>query len=347
MHVAMSLLDLERNDLASAAEHLRRADELGEAAGLPQNAYRWRVALARLRSAQGDTDSAVDLLDEAERVYVGDFSPNVRPIAATRARVLAGAGRVDEALRWASDSGLTTADPVSYLTEYEQVTLVRVRLAAAARSGSPTGDTMDLLERLITDARTGGRQGSLVELLVLQSLASGARGQATAAVATLETAVRLAEPEGYCRTFTSEGPAMATLLDAVSDRHAAWPYLQRLRAAMRGGRASSWLVGSRSRRRLDTAGIRWRHRTTERSRTRDPPLPRIRTGWTGHRPRAERLAQHRSHPHPTHLHQARRQQPAGSHPTGAPAGALLARRQELTTRRPASVVEDHHQDHHS
>ncbi len=234
MHVAMSLLDLERNHLASAAEHLRRADELGEAAGLLQNAYRWRVALAHLRSAQGDTDSAVDLLDEAERVYVGDFSPNVRPIAATRARVRAGAGRVDEALRWASDSGLSTTDRVSYPTEYEQVTLVRVRLAAAARSGSPTRDTMDLLQRLITDARTGGRQGSLVELLVLQSLASGARGQATAAVATLETAVRLAEPEGYCRTFTSEGPAMATLLDAVSDRHAAWPYLQRLRAAMQG-----------------------------------------------------------------------------------------------------------------
>ena len=75
MHVAQSLLDLERNDLASAAEHLRRSDELGDAAGLPQNAYRWRVALARLRVARGDTASAVDLLTEAERVYVGDFLP--------------------------------------------------------------------------------------------------------------------------------------------------------------------------------------------------------------------------------------------------------------------------------
>ncbi|MCC6495901.1 MAG: helix-turn-helix transcriptional regulator [Propionibacteriaceae bacterium] len=234
MHVAMSLLDLERNELASAAEHLRRADELGETGGLPQNAYRWRVALARLRAARGDTASAIELLDEAERVYVGDFSPDVRPIAATRARVLAAAGRIPEALRWASDSGLTTADRVSYLTEYEQVTLVRVQLAHAARSGSPTGDTMDLLERLIDDARTGGRQGSLVELLVLRSLACSARGQATAAAETLRTAVRLAEPEGYCRTFTSEGPAMATLLDAVGDRHAPWPYLQRLQAAMRG-----------------------------------------------------------------------------------------------------------------
>ena len=36
--------------------------------------------------AEGDLDEAVDLLDEAERVYVGDFLPNVRPVPAVRAR---------------------------------------------------------------------------------------------------------------------------------------------------------------------------------------------------------------------------------------------------------------------
>ena len=234
MHVAMSLFDFERNDLASAADHLRRSDELGDAAGLPQNAYRWRVALARLRAVQGDIASAIDLLDEAERVYVGDFSPMVQPIAATRARVLVAAGRVDEALEWATRSGLSTADPVSYPTEYAHVTLVRVELAEAARRGSPPRGGLGLLERLISDARAGGRKGSLIELLVLRSLAHGAWGQASAAAETLETAVRLAEPESYCRTFTSEGPAMAALLDALGQGHAPWPYLQRLQAAMRG-----------------------------------------------------------------------------------------------------------------
>jgi LuxR family maltose regulon positive regulatory protein len=233
MHVAKSLFHLERNELASAAEHLRLADQLGETAGLPQNAYRWRVALARLRSAQGDTDSALDLLDEAERVQVGDFSPDVRPIAATRARVLADAGRTGEALRWADRSGVTGADPVSYLTEYEHATLVRVQLAAAARSGSPDSDPIGLLDRLIADARTGGRNGSLVELLVLRSLASHAEGRASAAADALETALRLAEPEGYCRTITGEGPAMATLLGALGERHPHWPYLQTLQSAIR------------------------------------------------------------------------------------------------------------------
>ena len=44
--------------------------------------------MARIREAEGDLGEAVDLLDEAERMYVGDFSPNVRPVPAMRARVL-------------------------------------------------------------------------------------------------------------------------------------------------------------------------------------------------------------------------------------------------------------------
>ena len=60
--------------------------------GCRRTRYRWRVAMARLREAEGDLGEAVDLLDEAERVYVGDFSPNVRPVPAVRARVWIRAG---------------------------------------------------------------------------------------------------------------------------------------------------------------------------------------------------------------------------------------------------------------
>ena len=38
--------------------------------------------MARIREAQGDLDGALDLLDEAERLYMRDFFPNVRPVAA-------------------------------------------------------------------------------------------------------------------------------------------------------------------------------------------------------------------------------------------------------------------------
>ena len=103
----MSELYRERGDLHAATQHLLRSQELGEHTGLPQNPYRWRVAMARIREAQGDLDGALELLDEAERLYTSDLSPNVRPIAALKARVWVRQGRLSEALDWAREQGLS------------------------------------------------------------------------------------------------------------------------------------------------------------------------------------------------------------------------------------------------
>ena len=48
--------------------------------------------MARLAAAKQTWSTALDLLDEAQRVYVGDFAPPVHPIHATRARVMTAAG---------------------------------------------------------------------------------------------------------------------------------------------------------------------------------------------------------------------------------------------------------------
>ena len=71
----------------AATQLLLRSQELGEHTGLPQNRYRWRVAMARVAQAEGNLAGALELLNEAERHYVSDFFPNVRPVPALRARV--------------------------------------------------------------------------------------------------------------------------------------------------------------------------------------------------------------------------------------------------------------------
>ncbi|HEX5296932.1 MAG TPA: hypothetical protein VFW50_08085 [Streptosporangiaceae bacterium] len=52
MYVGMSEIACQRDDLHAARQLLLRSQELGEHAGLPQNQYRWRVAMARLREAE-------------------------------------------------------------------------------------------------------------------------------------------------------------------------------------------------------------------------------------------------------------------------------------------------------
>jgi LuxR family transcriptional regulator, maltose regulon positive regulatory protein len=230
MYVGMSQIACERDDLPAATRHLLRAEELGEHTWLPQNPYRWRVAMARVREAEGDLDGALDLLDEAQGVYTGDFSPNARPIPALRARVLAARGRLGEALAWARERGLSADDDLSYLRELEHITLARVLLAQrrAHRSKPAVHDAARLLRRLLQAAEAGERTGSVIEILVLQALTGHARGDVPGAVAALERALTLAEPEGYVRVFAGEGPPMASLLRRVAKQRTTRDYVRRL-----------------------------------------------------------------------------------------------------------------------
>jgi LuxR family maltose regulon positive regulatory protein len=236
MHVGMSQVLCEWNDLDGALQHLRDSRELGEHAGLPQNRYRWRVAMARIRAAEGDADAALGLLDEAERLYVGDFSPQVRPVAALRARLSVARGRWTEALAWAGERRLSVDDELSYLREFEHATLARALVArySAERSENSLRDAMRLLERLLSAADDGARTGSVIDVLVTQALAHQAGGDLPAALTALGRALALAEPEGYMRILVDEGPPMAALLRAASTQGSAAGYAGRLLAAIDG-----------------------------------------------------------------------------------------------------------------
>src|SRR5579863_5575587 len=224
MHVGMSEVNRERDDLRAATQQLLRSQELGEHIGLPQNRYRWRVAMARIRQAEGDLGGALDLLNEAERLYVGDFFPNVRPVPALKARVWIAQGRLGEALGWAREQGLSADDDLSYLREFEHITLARM-LMARHQDERARHQATQLLERLLQAAEEGKRTGRVIEILVLQALTRQRLGDIPAALACLERAVTLAEPEGYVRVFVDEGPPMAALLRASAKQGIAGNYV--------------------------------------------------------------------------------------------------------------------------
>ncbi len=237
MHVGLSRIALERGDRVGAAGHLREADRLGEAAGLPQNPARWRVAMACLRWAEGDPATAIALLDEAEAVYVADFNPDLRPIAALRARMQAASGDVAAGVAWARAHDVSAEDALSFILEYQHVTLALVLLAEHDRTGSAADltDAASLVDRLLDAAEAGGRTGVVIELLVLQALAREASGRPDQALASWERALRLGEPEGYVRVYeearalgwshvggpsasTGTAPATQELIDPLSSR---------------------------------------------------------------------------------------------------------------------------------
>ena len=254
MHIGLSELYLERNDLEHADVHLQASHALGEHAGLPQHAYRWRVAAARLFAAQGDHNAALEMLDEAERLYNTDFSPSVRPIPALKARAQLAAGDLASAHRWTADSGLAASDDIAYVREYEYITLARTLLAEGRDRPSVDAATV-LLERLLAAAHQSGRIASTIEILVLLSRAHHIRGRDREAATALETALVLATPEGYVRVFLDAGPEITSLLQGASvDGAAGAPHARRLLAMVPSNRhrpSHCGLVDQLSSRELD------------------------------------------------------------------------------------------------
>jgi LuxR family maltose regulon positive regulatory protein len=227
----MSEIHNERGDQEAARQNLKRSEELSEQDEIYQ--YHLCIAQARIKEAQGNLDGALDLLDEAERLYLRSVLPDVRPVSALKTRVWIKQGRLAEALSWAHEHGLSVDDELSYLREFEHVTLARVLIAQYKSSpeGGSISEAMGLLERLLHAAEEGGRMGSVIEILVLQALAHEAQGDISPALVSLEHALTLAEPEGYVRIFVDEGPPMIHLLNEALNRGIAPDYVRQLLGA--------------------------------------------------------------------------------------------------------------------
>ena len=175
--------------------------------------------LFRVRQVQGEVELANRALSEAERL-----APRaVSWVESFRTRSWLAQGDIEAAVRWAEQRGLKIDDAFFYLDETEYLTLGRVLLAQREYDLA-----LMLFERLRNSAETSGRIGRLVEILVLQAITLQARGDSSRALATLERAFSLAEPEGYVRTFVDEGAPIAKLLRGALSESITPNYVARL-----------------------------------------------------------------------------------------------------------------------
>ncbi len=230
----LAWLAWERGAAETAVAHLATAVRLGEEAALINWEQRLYVTWAQITLGQGDLDRALALLDEAERRYVENPLPEVRPVPALRARVWIAQGELEMAAAWAQAQGLSPRDAPDFLREFEHLTLARLLLARYRRDGDRAAlDAAErLLARLLAAAEAGGRNGSAIEILALQALACAARGDVAAARPPLLRALTLAQPEGYLRLFVDAGAPMVELLAGLrAESHPVQAYVTGLLAA--------------------------------------------------------------------------------------------------------------------
>lgn len=219
------------HQLALAEESIIAADEIGkQGISRPNWLSRLYTTQARLNIAQGNLETALHLLGEAEQHMVLLPVLLKQPLSAMKAHVWIRQGKLDLAQRWAHLQGLSPQADITYLQEYDYVMLARLQLATYREQPSDPlrVSTHKLLARLQQMSADNKRHSHLIEVLILKALLYDAHQEPTLALDTLQQVLKLAELEGHIRPFVDEGQPMAHLLRRAANQHIMPNYTRRL-----------------------------------------------------------------------------------------------------------------------
>lgn len=168
--------------------------------------------LARIRQALGDVAGALAAVDLAkETAQQTGIALDVERAAALEALIQLRLDNYARAAQWAEAYAQRhpAAEQITYLHEFEMLVFVRLLLAQERTSAALTR-----LTAWLPTVEAAQRQGSVIELYALQTLALRLAGQVEQARDALTHALTLAAPEGYIRLFVDEGaPMRLAILD--------------------------------------------------------------------------------------------------------------------------------------
>jgi LuxR family maltose regulon positive regulatory protein len=220
----------EHNELAAAEAQVREALSLLGQGGITENFGSFYGVLALVLQALGKAEEASTTARRAVLLAQEEGIERLVNLAqAYEARVWLAQGALDRAEGWARlYRGLP---PPSYLREFEDLTLVRLQLARGESEQAVTR-----LDALLAPALADGRQGRILEGNVLRAVALQQLGETAGALAALNTALELAEPEGYLRVFLEAGPMMMSLLSHAGAKGPHRAFIAALQTSGRQGR---------------------------------------------------------------------------------------------------------------
>ncbi|HSJ54733.1 MAG TPA: LuxR C-terminal-related transcriptional regulator [Anaerolineae bacterium] len=209
--VQVGLADLlyERNELDAALAHVEQGLALLPWWGKPDDSILAYLTLTRIQHARADEGGALEAVEKAiHLVQTGGVFPEAgRAAEAARVRLWLAQGDLHTADLWAASQAGCLDAGLRFENELAHLALVRVWLAQ-----NRPHKAVALLPHLEEAARSAGRMGRVIEILLLQALAQHQVGDTEQALLALTECLALAEPQGYVRLFLDEGRPMQMLL---------------------------------------------------------------------------------------------------------------------------------------
>jgi len=168
------------------------------------------VSASRIQQALDHPARAAELLERLKvQIESPDYAVFLRKIEAEQACLAVRQGSLPAAEEWLERCGMTPTDEIPLNEAAEYTALARV-LAACGR----TDEALSLSERLQQLFWKEDRLRERIRMLILQSVTHYRSGQPNKAIDLLETALGLAWPQRFVRSFVDEGQVMAELLTA-------------------------------------------------------------------------------------------------------------------------------------
>jgi LuxR family maltose regulon positive regulatory protein len=220
----------ERNALAEAGDHLARGVERAELGGDVRTLIAGNVILARLRLTEGDHEAGMTCLERVrplvEQAAFPDWTGRFERV---RVELWLGQGNARAAAEWAA--AIAEDEALSARPDQDVARLAIARVLVANGNARLLERAQGLLRNALQEAEREGRTGVRIEALALQALAWDRSRDRARALVSLESALRLAEPEGYVRLFADLGLPMADLLQEARKRDVMPAYIDLLLGA--------------------------------------------------------------------------------------------------------------------
>ena len=224
LYMALGEVLREQNELQASERCYQHAMDLVKDESWDTSCVMIKQMLVRVKLAKGEIEQARILLNEiAKAEHIGQHLPIFSSIDYYSERIHLALGNTKEMKKWLKQNQLpadATPDPV-----LEEHYILQVRILLAKHQFD---EAIQWLIKLLPGAEQGNRTAVVIEILVLQALARQAQGNTQQALATLERALKLGEPEGFMRIFLDEGKPMATLLVRLVEKGVEKEYAGRL-----------------------------------------------------------------------------------------------------------------------
>ncbi len=196
----------EWNELDAASEQLAQAFKASQSIGnLAIRPEIYRI-MAHIHQARGDSASAVGALNDFNQLIQNLDSPPARAmVAALHADIALAQGDISSATHWANQ--VTKGVDFAALGLQHGLTQARLLLAQGKQA-----EAAKMLAGLHDSVAQMGLVAVMIDVRALQALAAETPAEA---IHFLQSALKMAQPEGFIRTFVDKGEPMRFLLERL------------------------------------------------------------------------------------------------------------------------------------